>query len=72
MLAQTEHIDIPHNDHFVVIFSKDGIVDCVDQSLLVAFRHPQERFGVPFWGTLETLSVWILTDTFEHSADGGT
>lgn len=72
MLAQTEDIDIPDNDHLVVILGKDGVVDRIDQSLLVTFRHPQESLGVSFGSTFETLSIWVFADTFEDRTDGGT
>lgn len=70
MLAKTKHIDVSDNDHLVVILGKDGIVDSIDQSLLITFRHPQERFGVSFRSTFETFSIWIFADTLQDSAYG--
>jgi hypothetical protein len=70
MLAKTEDIDIPYDDHLVVILGKDSIIDRIDQSLLVTLRHPQEGFGITFRGTFETLSIWVFADTFKDCTYG--
>ena len=35
MFAQAKHIDITNDDHFIVIFCKDGIVDHIYVLLMI-------------------------------------
>lgn len=69
VLAETEHVDVTHDDHLVVVFGKDRIVDHVNQSLLVPFRHPQESLGVSLGRSEQALSIRVLAYALEDGAD---
>ena len=71
MLAQTEHLDVPNNDHLLVIFRKDGVVDHIHQTFFVAFRHPHESFGIAFRCPPQTFTVRIFTDALQYCPDCG-
>jgi hypothetical protein len=71
MLAQTKHVDVPHNNHLVVVFRKHRVIDHIHQPLLVPLGHPHERLGVPLGRALQALAVRVLADALEDGAQGG-
>ena len=68
MLAKAENIDVSDNDHLVVVLGKDGVVDDVDEPVLVALGHPHERLGVPLGRAQQALAVRVLADALQHGA----
>jgi len=69
VLTKTVDGYFPDEDHFVVIFSEDCIVDNVFQAFFVTVGPPHESFRVTFGSFFEAFSVWILTQTFENGAN---
>lgn len=69
MFAQAENVDIPDNDHFVVILRKHRIIDNICQTLFVAFGHPHEGLGVPLWRAQQALSCGVLAYTLQDRPD---
>jgi len=71
VLTKTVNGYFPNEDHFVVIFRENCVVDNVFQAFFVPASHPHESFCVTLGCFLEAFSVRILTQTFEYGADCG-
>jgi hypothetical protein len=70
VLAKTEHVDIPDDDHLFVVLREHRIVDDVHEPLLVSLCHPHEGLGVSLGRAQKPLPIGILADTLEDGADG--
>lgn len=68
MLAKTKYLNIPHDNHLIVVFRKDCIVDYIYKPLLVTLSHPQQSLGISFWGTLQSFPVRVFTNAFKHGS----
>lgn len=70
VLAEREDVNVTDDDHLLVVLGEDGIVDHVNQTLLVSLRHPHERLGVTLRSAEEALTVGVLADTLKNSSEG--
>jgi hypothetical protein len=57
MLAETENLNVLHDDELIVIFVEDGAVNNVSQVLLVAFGKVHHSFCITFGGAPESFSM---------------
>jgi hypothetical protein len=51
-----------------VVLGEDGVVNHVDQPLLVPLGHPHEGLGVALRRALQALTVWVLADALKDRA----
>jgi hypothetical protein len=70
MLAQGEDIDILDNHQLIVVLVEDRTVHQVPDILLVALGEVKHGLGVSQGGLAETLTLWVLSNTFEDCPDG--
>ena len=66
MLAERENVDIPHDNHFLVVFFEHGLVEDVAQLLLVSFGHVEQSLCVSLWGLEQTFPHGILADALKQ------
>lgn len=69
VLAKTKHLDIPHDNHLIVVLGKDRIVDHIYKPLLVTLGHPQQGLGISLWGALQSFPVRVLANAFKHGSE---
>lgn len=69
MLAKTKHLDIPDDNHLIVVLGKDSIVDHIHKPLLITLGHPQQGLGISLWGALQSFPVRVLADAFKHGSE---
>ena len=69
VFTETKDLNVLDNDELVVILVEYSTVDNVSQILLVPLGEEHHGFGIALRSTVQTLSVRILTDTLEESAN---
>lgn len=65
MFAHAEDLNVLDNDHFVMSFVEDGIIDNIFHVLLVAFGEEEHSFRIARRSVQDTLSVWVFAYAFE-------
>lgn len=68
MLAKTEDFNVLDNDELIVVFVEHRAVHDISQILLITFCEEHHSFCVPLGGTVQSLSIWVLANTFEKGA----
>lgn len=69
VLAKREDLYVPHDDKLIMILVEDSAVDDVAQVLFVALGEEKQRLCVALWCVEQPLTIWIFTQTLEHSPD---
>lgn len=70
VLAHAKDLNVLDNDHLVVAFLEDGIVDNVLDILLVAAGQEEHGLGIASRGVEDAGAVGVFADAFEDGADG--
>lgn len=70
MLAQRVDLDVLDQDHLVVSFVEQGIVDETFDVCLVALGEKHEGLGIPRRRVQEAFSIWVFANAFEEGANG--
>lgn len=66
VFAQREDIDILYNDQLIVVLMKNSSIDQISHVLFIAFCEVEHGLCISLGSFPETLSFWILPDTFEN------
>src|SRR5256885_11094030 len=66
MFAQTEHLDVFDDHHFVIIDFEQSTVQKLSRILLISTGQELDRFRHALWRPLQAVALGILTDVLDN------
>jgi hypothetical protein len=71
MLAQAVKVNVLDDDHLVIVYVKECIVDEADRLDIVASSQFVIHSGDPLWSPSQTFPVRVFADVIQDFSDSG-